>query len=672
MPEEKLEILVQLKDFASGALKNIGGNVSRFEASVKGAFKGIAQHVFSLKGALEGLGLALGAREIAQFVSSTAGAADHIGDLSKELGVSVKALSELDLAFKENGLTLDDLERGIVTATKAMAEFRQTGAGDVKLALELLGPSFEAAVRAGRSFEELLPQISEGIKGLSDADRILFATKFFGRGGAPLIRALSEDLTELRKRAHDLGQTLSVEDVRAAEQFGHAFQELKAALEGAGRSIVLPLLPELTKDLTNLADLIAKNRPKIILFFADFLEGASHIPPILAEVTIGLGELFSIFAKLEAAKKGSRGFFLELLGDPEIPFAKAQALGRKLQQEAEQLLLDAEQIGTKRADSIRQIAKDIEASAGVGVEALRRLALVQADIGDFKLPKFPLVLSRDELDRLTGVVEVLGGMVEGSRERVDAFARERDAISGLRDAFRELGDDSQKWGVAAKEAVLSVSHALADDVSDSLFDLVQGTKSVSQAFRAMAKAILQDIARIIIKLFVLKIVEASLGGLGGLFNPSGAQTQDTSALSGGLKFQLNDIDVNRGAVGGIVRRPSLFLLREAGQNEAIVPLMGGDRIPMRGNQVMLPGGRSIKTVPMARGGFVRGGRAAPPLEGTGDVSDRNVVNNITVNFTVNASTTAEEARLIERQGNKIAEIIASKQNRSLAFREAMR
>ena len=106
---------------------------------------------------------------------------------------------------------------------------------------------------------------------------------------------------------------------------------------------------------------------------------------------------------------------------------------------------------------------------------------------------------------------------------------------------------------------------------ESAFEgIITGTKSVSEAFKDMGKQILQIIAKIIAKQIALFVVQSLFGGFG--FAKGGV-------VQGGLTtFAAGGVTAGKTDLAGVVDRPTLALVGEGRQREAVIPLPDGRRV----------------------------------------------------------------------------------------------
>ena len=611
--QEQLDIFVRLKDFASAQLKKLSGAFTSFGKLAASPFKALANAVFSLKGLLAGLGVALTAKGLFDLVKGVIDAGDKFNDMSRALGVSTEFLSELDFAAQQSGASLDDLELGIKTATKNLTEFALTGGGAAADAMSLLSDSFRTAVNQGQGFEQLLPLLSREFKNLDANARVLVASKIFGKGGAGLIPLLTDDMEALMKRARDLGLTFSGEGARSADAFNDALGELSGALKGLWKSIIVPMLPELKKLVEALTTKLVEHRRDVIGFFAD--------------VVIGLGNLSQHL--LNAAASGHE--FINSLID------KAAILRRLLGDESAGLMTFS-QFRQRKAEieSLRELGRQADATARTIAEAMRKAAAgvesYDQQIEDLlKQPGFDEEARRAAAAarKARGEIDELRGSILELQELPPiplADPKQFQFAAGAKTAIDDLRTEFESWGKTAHDTIIGVHDALVDNISDELSNVIDGTKSLGQAFKDMAKGILSDIQRIIVKQLVLKAVSGIFGSFG-----------SKAVAKGGITPPLRPI---RGlAFGGIVAPPGgLFAVGEGRRSEAVVPLPDNRSIPVR-------------------------------FEGRGAGGMTLIQNN---NFHHSFVSPLEERRLLERNKATIVNAVAEANNSSLRAREALR
>jgi hypothetical protein len=166
--------------------------------------------------------------------------------------------------------------------------------------------------------------------------------------------------------------------------------------------------------------------------------------------------------------------------------------------------------------------------------------------------------------------------VELERELLGVSESERDVRMAVAKADQEYTEGAIQNAIAILEherAIIEqrqemerLSNFIGDQVGDALMSIVDGTKSVKDAFKDMARAVISELYRVIV---VQRIVNAVSGGINNLFGSANG-----NAFSNGSVVPYAD--------GGVVSRPTLFpmsngrtgLMGEAGP-EAILPLKRG-------------------------------------------------------------------------------------------------
>ncbi len=175
----------------------------------------------------------------------------------------------------------------------------------------------------------------------------------------------------------------------------------------------------------------------------------------------------------------------------------------------------------------------------------------------------------------------------------DFFARFTDGVERAILMWRDFASAA----IAAGEAVVDVG---LNAISDAFADLILGAKSWSEAFKDAAKVILQEIARLIPRLLIIRALSSFFGAAaaGAAGTAPGIDPTGTflgSAAKGGIGPGVQRIipmlargGVGRGLAdviplrsyqrGGVARQPTFAVFGEAGE-EAFVPLEN-HRIPV--------------------------------------------------------------------------------------------
>lgn len=385
---EQLKIDVVLKNFASKELAVLEKGILNFGKGAVGAFKGVLGSVFSLKGALVGLASGFAVKGVFDLVKHTAEAADKIGDLSKELGVSTEALSELQLAAEDSGAGMEELATGFKFLQKSLGEFAITGKGAIKDVFSVLGPEFRTLVNQGAPVEEIFQQISREIKGLGAAEKVFVTSQLFGRGGSKLLPLLVEDLDKAREAMRRFGGTITGEMAVDADEFNHALKEVHAAFSGLQTQVVSKILPDLTKALKVFVEIFLDNKPAILGFFADVIEGMGTMAKIGFNAAAGFSVVSGAVQKLIIQAKILRLEWesLEVAGKlASNPFGALKLL--QIRDDLEDLREELRKSGDASEDAAeawRKLGDTVGSAADKGAAGIKALGTAQKELPDRK------------------------------------------------------------------------------------------------------------------------------------------------------------------------------------------------------------------------------------------------------------------------------------------------
>ena len=128
--------------------------------------------------------------------------------------------------------------------------------------------------------------------------------------------------------------------------------------------------------------------------------------------------------------------------------------------------------------------------------------------------------------------------------------------------------NSQKQGLTdsinlTKQLGVEASKAFGDSMQKGIQGVIEGTMSMKDAFKGMAKAILQSLAQVLAKMMTMRILSSAFG---------------IPMADGGIIPMAKGGIIKGYASGGIAKEPT-YLVGEAGP-EAVVPLPDGRSIPV--------------------------------------------------------------------------------------------
>lgn len=225
------------------------------------------------------------------------------------------------------------------------------------------------------------------------------------------------------------------------------------------------------------------------------------------------------------------------------------------QQIAEAKLIQLEQervkVGLSNLD-VQRAKKVIEQESIIAVEAAReRLGVAtEQQIAESRL--LQLEQDRQKFDLSDAEVQRAKVIIlREAKDAADALTVRQAYLPGL----AQMGIDAQN----AQKNLDSFAVNSLNNLENALVDVINGTKTASEAFKAMANAIISDLARIAIRQSITGPIAAALGGGGGIFG----------ALFGGAR-----------AGGGPVEAGKAYLVNENTPNsEYFVPGVSGTIVP---------------------------------------------------------------------------------------------
>lgn len=210
-----------------------------------------------IRNSIAGLGVGLSAGGFAAFVKTGIDAADSLGKLSQQLGVSTESLSALNFAASLSGASAEELSQAMTKLAKAATD-TAAGTGEALGAFKALGVSVKDAAGNLRGTEDLLLELADRFAKIEDGTgKTAIAMRLFGESGARLIPFLNNGragLQGLREEAEQLGIVIGGETARKAEAFNDNMQRLAAQSERFRVAMVENLIGPLARVAERMAD----------------------------------------------------------------------------------------------------------------------------------------------------------------------------------------------------------------------------------------------------------------------------------------------------------------------------------------------------------------------------------------------------------------------------------
>lgn len=225
-------------------------------AGFKQAAKAATSFVGDVAGVASGLAVfEIGASLLKGVEASTIGlvhsqmeAIDATAKLSDTIGISTKALTQLQYASSYSGTSVDDLSAGLIKMNKNLAEAAASGTGGAADALKQMGLNAQGLLKLPTN--EALGKIADGLNAIPNAaQRGAAAQEIFGKGFAPLMPLLKEGSEGLKRFAAEADKMgFSFDRIQAAkvEQANDALQKISNIATSIGRQIAIDVAPYIT------------------------------------------------------------------------------------------------------------------------------------------------------------------------------------------------------------------------------------------------------------------------------------------------------------------------------------------------------------------------------------------------------------------------------------------
>jgi predicted transcriptional regulator len=488
----------------------------------KQAFNSIANKLGGLKKAAGAVGIAVGAIGAA-FVAAakkTIDFADEIAKTADMVGLSTSALQELRVATDLAGISQSQLDTALGALSKRLGEFR-VGTGALKTFLDKADPSFGQLLQSTTSNEEAFRLIIARLSEYTNAqDRAALSAAAFGRSaGVALSKLSTEALEDGIRKARELGLVIDENLLRKSEDIKDQFSLATRVIQTAFMKQILRIMKEV--DISKLAEDVSKIAQKFI------------------EASTAAFKFIGIIDRPKAEK-------IERLK------AKIDDLATSFKQAAERA---KELSGTSMG---RQAEKQMAITAKQIKEANLQLAKLEGTADEFKI-----VIDEPKILPMEGASTVISqadDIDKKMREMAESFRLPKTPLEELEEQSRDTFGNMQNIGVRTM-----------NKLEDSIIGVMDGTKSLKDAFSDMAQSILSDLIRMQIQESITGPLSGFLSkGLSSLFGGGGGGFASGFAGAPALGF----------ADGGVTSSRRPYLVGERGP-EMFVPNMTGRVVPTK-------------------------------------------------------------------------------------------
>ena len=196
-----------------------------------------------------------------------------------------------------------------------------------------------------------------------------------------------------------------------------------------------------------------------------------------------------------------------------------------------------------------------------------------------------------EIQHLTELAD-LSKLINSLADNTPLSTRRQEAMA--ENGQRNLAKEYVKiWETAhgqMSDYIVDVSESIYSSLSDSMAEFIRGTRSAKSVFQDFGNAVIQTMAKIAAQRLAASWMENIFGRFGGgrssynagLLSANGIG--GTSFLTGKYSFTNEALGLKTFASGGIVTAPTLGLIGESGEHEAVIPLNNENLRAIGGNK----------------------------------------------------------------------------------------
>jgi hypothetical protein len=484
------------------------GDIQTNANKLQGGMSGLLSKVKAVRVAYFAVAAAIGGTVMAMTsaIKTTADHLDQLDEMSAKTGVSVEMLTSLELAAKQNGISMDQLATSIRMMYRSMNEASE-GTKESADAYKLLGVNVKDASGKLKSGNAAFIEVAGALAKIENpAQRSALAMKVFGRAGTEMLPMLEGGEKALRgyiEQAQKLGLVFTESDAKRAAAFNDALDTFNARLRAIKERIVLETLPAITSLMEILTTgKVSKGTEK------NFLES-------------GIDDLQKkIDAKLKTVEQ-----LRTQATDPRSNFNDTLV---KREEELRRLYLDQYNLRKKLKEINDEIAKGKPTPSATGSGTVA-----------------PAPFS-SKLDNYQGALGMSTFDWEAAAKKANESAL---AIRGIKTATDEVISGFDAVPESLEKIKVSIADQLVAPFQDMCFDLsyswsntisgwIQGASTFPEAMEAMFDDVVASFANMLAQMAAQELASSLFSGVTGLglFDGSGLSRQGIDVVGGGSNF----------------------------------------------------------------------------------------------------------------------------------------
>jgi lambda family phage tail tape measure protein len=588
LASKDLTLTLKVKDDGSAVVNNASkkmqndlGNIDKSTKSTTTSFGNLTTSVTGFvkaAGAITVVTAAVGL--LAQQFKGFINYASALKDVSENLGIAVEVLDKLKQAGESEGVGFDQITGSIERLQKGLYDARQDGIQPLEQAFQALGISMDGISKL--DIVDKLKMIGVQLGQVRDQnDKVAITQEIFGRANVDLIRVIEE----LEEKLKSTSTTMTTEAATAVDDFQKSWVKLSNKL----KEDILPVFTTIIELINKSLTLLDKSRSKVDQhrqFFADRTKDDGNtsnfnVPPSIAPLGLippinapGYKTADQIAKEKEEALKEQKKLADEAKKLAEEELQQRIELLAYANEQAAAYALDQFEAQKRAYDDLLELQKTVKVDSFEANEQFYESDLEQ--LNQYYDKQIELAQENADLEK----------QIEENRDNSKRNLRyrygeeQKPFFDQLKESMKDLDKEANKLYNTLGD---TFTGSFVQNMTNGLTSIIDGTKSVKDAFIDMAKGIIDQMMQIATQMMVMKIV----AGIGGAVSGAGGGGNPVMGGSGPITYTANGGAFSGGrlmafANGGVVNRPTLFpmangmgLMGEAGP-EAVMPLSRGE------------------------------------------------------------------------------------------------
>ena len=469
---------------------------------------------------------------ITSAIKSTADHLDALDEMAVKTGVSVEMLTSLELAAKQNGVSMDQLATSIRMMYRSMNEAAE-GTKESADAYKRLGVDVRDASGKLKSGNEAFLEVADAVAKIQNpAERSAMAMKVFGRAGSemlPMLEGGKEALKGYIDEARRLGLIYTDEDAKRGAAFNDQLDAFTKVLTRLKETVAMWPMEQMTKVMAMIT--------------------GSDLPDVV-KMDVRIDQISDLQKKISDFEK-RMPYFEKAAANPKREFMRGY-YENKLKEKNEELRSMNNELATlvqdyQALDAIKANSGKTDDGGGGGVFTPKLGGLMAMTGRPTKTKEEADIF----LNSITQMNPKIGEVKRSVGELVPAF---QEVQATIIDTSVTLGNKL----VAPFEAMMiDIQGAWANTISEFL----KGGQTFGEFMQNVFENVLDSFINMISQMAAQQLAGSIFSGITGLkYNAAGVGANYAS-MQGGTTININAVDAasfetlarrNAGVITGVV------------------------------------------------------------------------------------------------------------------------